>query len=118
MTNRSALVRATATALYSRGVPSHVLVRWCRALGEPISTKTVISNARTVGRRIRSLGRWAKRHGHKRNYSFGRSFWKTSLSLSPLLVRVALAFNAWISFMETPGGYFDMESVLTGEKPP
>ncbi|MEM4067242.1 MAG: hypothetical protein QXV17_10345 [Candidatus Micrarchaeaceae archaeon] len=94
------------------------MVQLGRHVGVNISSKTVLKNLREVGvvnPRIQHVGLWVKHRGSPRNWSWGKNVWK--INLPDPLINIALSFNAWLYFMEH-GGYFDLDAVVRGEKPP
>jgi hypothetical protein len=109
----------TAAVLYRRGVKSHRLRRLSIALGESISTKTILANLRLSGvinPAKAQVGRWAKRHGCARWSGWGIHTWKNT-GKDPLVARVAFAFAAWVNYARA-FGTFDPVAVANGEKPP
>lgn len=119
-----------------RKMGCHTLATFSRYAGEPMSTKTIMKILRRTGAtgpgKVK-VGMWSKRTGRVAPYR-KRNKWTSTLpepagwsqqpeyrrknrTLDPRLVAVAQAFSAWFSNLQS-GGEFDLEAVLSGEKPP
>jgi len=112
--------RALAIRLYAKGVPSHIIAQAFREANIHISTKTILQVVRlfTSGSGIRGYDpyhrkqtyHWAKYFGRGRN-------WRIIGKITPRLRGIMNSFCEWWAYSRIYG-FFDLEAVLRGEKPP
>lgn len=113
---------ALVPKFYQERLKSHRIVELARVAGVAISSKTVMKLVRIAGvQRLEPIhvGRWAKRHGHARNQSGDKLFWKNRLNPTPtMFIYIGTVIHAWISYVEAGLGELDLTAIVRGQKPP
>lgn len=111
-----------AVGLYLKGMPSYQIVNAFKHEGISISPKTILNRVRkrcSEGA-VKGYDPWHKKqtyHWPKRTYR-GRLGWYTTL-VAGKIKSIMTAFWSWFYYCRKhPEAEFDVDAVLSGERPP